>query len=182
VLVRSLQRTNNMGRTLAYIPGLKLSIRNFIRPTQFRQIRYFSASIARRTDGVYSELTAMRTRTPFIDAVRKRQEGGGSTVKHEPTEKLERDISPKSMSDSFTRVVNHMIRPPFRHPSLTPVLDITSSKRSMAVRQLYQCIGKYQTGNNLYGFGRTCWCCCVQTYVFLRVTRFLYYSSLWVLW
>lgn len=161
-----------MGRTLAYIPRLKLSIRNSTRPAQCCRIRCFSASTACRTDGVYRELTAMRTRTPFIDAFRKQQEAG-STAKHEPTERVERDLSPKSMSDSFTRVVNHMIRL-FGHPSLTPFLDITSSKRSMAVRQLYQFLGKSQAGNNLYGFGRPCWGCCVQTYVFLEIDRFLF--------
>jgi hypothetical protein len=68
-----------------------------------RSIRSFSASSRWRTDGVYQELTAMRTRTPFIEAFREQQKG---LVKAPiSTENVERDLSPKSMSDSYHRVV-----------------------------------------------------------------------------
>jgi acyl-coenzyme A thioesterase 9 len=57
---------------------------------------------------VYRELTAMRTRTPFIEAFRKQKEGKGSPPIS--TDKVQRDLSPKTMSDSYTRVVcpSHM--------------------------------------------------------------------------
>ena len=75
-----------------------------------RQQRHFSVYTACRTDGVYSELTAMRTRTPFIEALRKQQEGvdpsGPSVIAATRTEKP--DTSPKSMSESYHRVVSHI--------------------------------------------------------------------------
>lgn len=61
------------------------------------------------TDGVYGELTAMRTRTPFIDAFRKRQEqeGGQSAAVTAPVgEKAPIDTTPKRMSESFHKVVS----------------------------------------------------------------------------
>ena len=45
----------------------------------------------------------MRTRTPFIEAFKKQQEN--KLAKPVSTEKVERDLSPKSMSDSFHKVV-----------------------------------------------------------------------------
>jgi acyl-coenzyme A thioesterase 9 len=77
-----------------------------------RQRRAFSIFAPCLTDGVYSELTAMRTRTPFIEAFRKQQEerngaanaatGGIKTSR--PEVKL--DLSPKTMSESYHRVVS----------------------------------------------------------------------------
>ena len=64
---------------------------------------------------MYSELTAMRTRTPFIDAFRKQQDqakesaspaAAAVVVPEEKVEKVERDLSPKTMADSFHRVVS----------------------------------------------------------------------------
>jgi acyl-coenzyme A thioesterase 9 len=49
----------------------------------------------------------MRTRIPFIEAFRKQQENA-HTLKPESTEKVERDLSPKSMSHSYHRVVGHV--------------------------------------------------------------------------
>jgi acyl-coenzyme A thioesterase 9 len=56
---------------------------------------------------VYRELTAMRTRVPFIEAFKNQQK---ETKKPQPTstDKVERDMSPKTMSDSYTRIVNHV--------------------------------------------------------------------------
>ena len=48
----------------------------------------------------------MRTRTPFIEALRNQQEN--KTAPPVSAEDVQRDLSPKSMSDSFTRVVRHM--------------------------------------------------------------------------
>jgi len=69
-----------------------------------KQTRCFSAAAKRSTDGVFTELTAMRTRTPFIEAFNKQQEN--KLAKPVSTEDVERDLSPKSMSDSFHKVVS----------------------------------------------------------------------------
>jgi acyl-coenzyme A thioesterase 9 len=74
-------------------------------------IRTISSSSRCLTDGVYGELTAMRTRTPFIEAFRKQQQGENGTPAV-PTDHLKRDLSPKTMSDSLTRVVSLSFHPP----------------------------------------------------------------------
>jgi hypothetical protein len=103
----------NITMTLLIRPLLRpiACIRTAIQPVQ-RQHRYFSASSPCSTDGVYSELTAMRTRTPFIEAFRKEQESKSNAhsassahiLRSEPAPSL----SPKSMSDSYHRVVSHV--------------------------------------------------------------------------
>lgn len=90
--LRPLSRLNN---------GLKAFF-----PSTNIQTRAFSACQRCRTDGVYRELTAMRTRVPFIEAFRKEQ-NEGTKASPIPTEKVERDLSPKSMSDSETRIVSY---------------------------------------------------------------------------
>lgn len=69
-----------------------------------RQIRCFSACTRFGTDGVYRELTAMRTRTPFIEAFRKQQDEKDNAPSVS-VEKVERDLTPKPVSDSYTRIV-----------------------------------------------------------------------------
>ena len=61
------------------------------------------------TDGVYQELTAMRVKTPYIEALKKQQEDGADTTKKfaESTKPSERDLSPKKMSDSYHKVVRY---------------------------------------------------------------------------
>ncbi|KAG9249039.1 acyl-coenzyme A thioesterase 9 [Calycina marina] len=73
--------------------------------------RRFSAAAKRCTDGVYSELTAMRIRTPFIEAFKKQQEN--KLAKPISTDNFERDLSPKRMSDSFHRVILPLARDPW---------------------------------------------------------------------
>src|ERR1039457_6187499 len=79
-------------------PKLKLQTRT----------RNFSACSCYRTDGVYQELTAMRTRTPFIEAFRKQQDEKNKKV-HVPAEQMHRDLMPRTMADSYHRVVSHVI-------------------------------------------------------------------------
>jgi acyl-coenzyme A thioesterase 9 len=64
-------------------------------------------SPAYHTDGVYKDLTSMRVRTPWIEALRKqREEGLGPTKKpNTPATPPDRDLKPKRMSDSYHRVV-----------------------------------------------------------------------------
>ena len=61
------------------------------------------------TDGVYQELTAMRVKTPYIEALRKQQEDGEYTAKNsgESSKPPDRDLSPKKMSDSYHKVVRY---------------------------------------------------------------------------
>jgi len=92
-----------MAATPRYLPRLA---RFALRSTQckYKYTRCFSAAARSQTDGVYQELTAMRTRTPFIEAFRKAQEN--KLEKPIPTEQVERDLSPKSMSHSYHKVVS----------------------------------------------------------------------------
>ncbi|KAF8863639.1 Thioesterase/thiol ester dehydrase-isomerase [Acephala macrosclerotiorum] len=75
------------------------------------QTRAFSTCLRCRTDGVYGELTAMRTRVPFIEAFKKQQAEG--ETKPISTDNVERDLSPKSMADSYTRVILPLARDPW---------------------------------------------------------------------
>lgn len=61
----------------------------------------------RPTDGVYTALTEMRVKTPWIEALRKQREEGMDPTRRssEPTTPSDRDLTPKKMSDSFHRVV-----------------------------------------------------------------------------
>lgn len=72
-----------------------------------RQQRQFTSTPKCLTDGVYGELTAMRTRTPFIKAFREKQEGNQSAaVGASVGEKAPIDTTPKRMSESFHKVVS----------------------------------------------------------------------------
>jgi hypothetical protein len=67
-----------MVRPHSSLPRLAGCVRLALRPVQRRRVRCFSATADTRTDGVYSELTAMRTRIPFVEALRKQQEDADS--------------------------------------------------------------------------------------------------------
>lgn len=77
---------------------------------QHHLIRGFRASPQRATDGVYKELTEMRIRTPWIEALKKKreEEQDRSKVSESPATLPTRDLRPKKMSDSFTRIVRMM--------------------------------------------------------------------------
>jgi len=108
-------QTQNMNTTMATMLRSLLRpitcIGSLVRPVRCH-CRYFSPSISRCTDGVYSDLTAMRTRTPFIEAFRKEQEckssADASTPAHGPAPDKAPSLSPKSMSDSYHRVASHV--------------------------------------------------------------------------
>ncbi len=82
------------------------------KPVTCQSKRWFTNSPRRTTDGVYRELTAMRIRTPFIEAFRKQQDqqeqGEASDTGSKPAAKP--DLAPKSMKDSYHRVVSHNIK------------------------------------------------------------------------
>ena len=87
----------NVGRRA--LPGLRIP-----HPV----IRRLHTTPAYSTDGVYRDLTDMRVRTPWIDALRRKREDGVDQTKElsTPTTPSNRDLKPKRMSDSFHRVVS----------------------------------------------------------------------------
>jgi len=136
-----------MAKVLRRLPQLSFRA---LRPIQCTPSRCFSISAQRGTDGVYRELTAMRTRTPFIEAFRKQQEN--KLAKPISTDNVERDLSPKSMSDSFHKVVRHMISYDLTIRTETDIeADTATCERSMASRLVYQLIWTHSVGYYLYG-------------------------------
>ncbi|KFY93279.1 hypothetical protein V500_03791 [Pseudogymnoascus sp. VKM F-4518 (FW-2643)] len=101
-----------MATKLRQLP-LQAALRTAARCTS-RQQRHFASTPKRLTDGVYGELTAMRTRTPFIEAFRKQQEKGQSAAVDAPVgEKAPIDTTPKRMSESFHKVILPLARDPW---------------------------------------------------------------------
>ena len=86
-----------------------LSLRTLRNLTALRRpaLRRFHATPVCRTDGVYKDLTNMRVRTPWVEALRKHKEEGYDPTKTSttPATPPDRDLTPKKMSDSFHRVV-----------------------------------------------------------------------------
>lgn len=74
--------------------------------------RQLHATPIKGTDGVFKGLTEMRVRTPWIDALRKKQEEGRGPSPNlgasDPS--FDRDLAPKKMSDSYHRVVRDLKR------------------------------------------------------------------------
>ena len=70
-------------------------------------LRQLHTTPAYRTDGVYKDLTSMRVRTPWIEALREQREEGIDPTKKSstPATPPDRDLTPKKMSDSYHRVV-----------------------------------------------------------------------------
>ncbi|KAJ3561388.1 hypothetical protein NPX13_g8967 [Xylaria arbuscula] len=64
----------------------------------------------RQTDGVFSGLTDERPQVPWIEALRQQKEG--KTTSTNDQKQVERDMSPKKMSDSYHRVVLPLGRDP----------------------------------------------------------------------
>ncbi len=75
--------------------------------------RQFCSSPVFRSDGVYKELTNMRVKTPWIEALRAQQAATHGSKK-EPNETKSppmRVLKPKKMSESFHRGVGLLSRP-----------------------------------------------------------------------
>lgn len=95
---------------------LQAALRSATR-TARQQQRCFTQTPRCGTDGVYRELTAMRTATPFIEAFRAEQlRKEGKAPEKKEDEKLTEpvDTTPKRMSDSFHRVVSPQVTIPTR--------------------------------------------------------------------
>lgn len=106
-----------MAKLFEQLPHLLFTSHRTLLSKPYKQLRCFSAASKFYTDGVYQGLTAMRTRTPFIEAFRKQQEN--KVAKPVSTDDVERDLSPKSMSDSHHKVVCHMMGNPVQASQLT---------------------------------------------------------------
>jgi hypothetical protein len=124
-----------------------------------KQARAFSACSRCQTDGVYQELTAMRTRMPFIEALRAQQENKDASNKPSTSDKASRDLTPKSMEDSYVRVVSHLIIPLWSPAHKSP--DLTTCTRPMAFGSVYQRFRSYQTRDAFHGSRCFGWCGCL---------------------
>ena len=66
--------------------------------------RSFHPTQSQATDGVYEAITKMRTRTPWIEALRESMQHGKQPGS-DHTEPVKLDLTPKTMSNSFVRFV-----------------------------------------------------------------------------
>lgn len=73
----------------------------------------------------------MRTRMPFIEAFTKQQDEK-TNMQPVSTEKVERDLSPKTMQESYHKVVCQMICGNYSNVA-NGEKDIASSERSVVV-------------------------------------------------
>lgn len=77
--------------------------------------RGFHSTLSRHTDGVFRELTSMRVRTPWIEALRRQQTEEKSI--DEPSSRSDvpkhRDLSPKHMDDSYHSVILPLAQDPW---------------------------------------------------------------------
>ena len=93
-------------------PSMSLRFSGYVRGHQSMLanqigIRSLQTTAIRNTDGVYTALTEMRVKTPWIEALRKQQEDGIDPRRKsdKPATPPDRDLTPKKMSDSYHRVV-----------------------------------------------------------------------------
>ncbi|GAB7330392.1 hypothetical protein MBLNU13_g02012t1 [Cladosporium sp. NU13] len=77
--------------------------------------RQFATSATRSTDGVFRALTENRVRTPWIEALTKKQQEGKdpSRASGNPETPPDRDLSPRSMSDSYHSVILPLAQDPW---------------------------------------------------------------------
>ncbi|KAF2201978.1 Thioesterase/thiol ester dehydrase-isomerase [Delitschia confertaspora ATCC 74209] len=77
--------------------------------------RSFHSSSSYRTDGVFRELTAMRVRTPWIEALRNKQteEKDSTKARGKPSMPKDRKLEPKRMSDSYHSLVLPLAQDPW---------------------------------------------------------------------
>ncbi|KAG8527965.1 uncharacterized protein KY384_006881 [Bacidia gigantensis] len=93
-----------------------------------------------RTDGVYQDLTNMRVRMPWIQALREQREAAGRPISGQVAsgQPSAPDLKPKKMSDSYHKVVRNRILS--KKCKLTDTdIDHSSGARPMALRQLFEC-------------------------------------------
>ncbi|KAF2461614.1 HotDog domain-containing protein [Lineolata rhizophorae] len=78
-------------------------------------IRSYQSTARRQTDGVFRELTAQRVRTPWVEALRKKQAHGEDPTQPsgKPQVPADRKLEPKRMSDSYYSVVLPLAQDPW---------------------------------------------------------------------
>lgn len=86
-----------------------------LRRLQQHSSRPFSTTLRKQTDGVFRALTENRIQTPWIEALRKKQDEGHDPTKPsgKPETPKDRDLSAKRMSDSYHSVVLPLARDPW---------------------------------------------------------------------
>ena len=75
--------------------------------------RLFHVSFPRRTDGVFPALTEMRVKTPWVQALRERDKGTGSSSYGQDETLASRDLTPKTMSESYHSQVCSLVKETF---------------------------------------------------------------------
>lgn len=82
------------------------------RKRQHLPFNSFHAAATSFTDGVYSALTEMRVNTPWVEALRQKRELEDDVGEKQwiRTTSLDRDLTPKKMSQSYHRLVNAFFR------------------------------------------------------------------------
>ncbi|KAH7043831.1 HotDog domain-containing protein [Macrophomina phaseolina] len=75
----------------------------------------FSVTAHKATDGVFRALTESRVQTPWVEALRKKQQEGEdpSQPSGKPQVQADRKLEPKKMSDSYHRVVLPLAQDPW---------------------------------------------------------------------
>jgi acyl-coenzyme A thioesterase 9 len=104
-------RTTALGRLRLFS---RCTCPRYIRPSS--QIkRNFHYSAPQRTDGVFRELTAMRIRTPWVEALRKQQAEGSDPTSPSGKQQVpsDRKLEPKRMSDSYHKVILPLAQDPW---------------------------------------------------------------------
>ncbi|KAF2275127.1 Thioesterase/thiol ester dehydrase-isomerase [Westerdykella ornata] len=94
---------------------LRLRSKGFASPPRPWPTRAFQTSAAKRTDGVFRELTAMRVQTPWIEALRKKQaeDADPSSASKKQEVSADRKLTPKRMSDSYHSLVLPLAQDPW---------------------------------------------------------------------
>ena len=123
----------------------------------------FSTKAPCMIDGVYSELTAMRTQIPFVEALKKKQaqeasDAGNSST---PSATTQPELRPKTMSESFHRVVSTKQRRDNRSTLTESALAF--SERPLATWFVYQFFWPHSIRHYLHGPRCACRSCCLQT-------------------
>lgn len=134
-----LGRQSPLRETMAMrVPRLRYFARS--RPSQLAvssstSRRQFTASATRSTDGVFRALTENRVQTPWVEALRRQKQEGKDPTKAtgKPQTPADRDLSPRTMSDSYHSVVSTM------QSLLTPFIRLTQATRFYRSLRIHGC-------------------------------------------
>lgn len=102
----------------AAVRGLQCSCRQTsyrYTPPLWAAARSFHRSHPQQTDGVFRELTSIRVRTPWVEALRKQQAEGKdpTAASGEPKVPKDRELKPKRMDDSYHSVILPLAQDPW---------------------------------------------------------------------